>query len=222
MWAQLEGTAQKYSISKVAYEMKRGDVIYVRYEGKIICRGTVKGKYRFDHEHRIIDDNGEPWSHQVPVKWDTDFAEFHITDLGPVQYTVWELSPQQLQKVQRLAQAAISETRKQEAIEGDLLRKESYNRSRNRALIEAKKASSDYRCEVCGFGFREVYGPIGHQYIVAHHIDPLGGKKTPRRTTLDDIALLCANCHAMVHKGNPPPSLDRLRTLWNRYNIKKR
>ncbi|HJH28525.1 MAG TPA: hypothetical protein C5S51_02345 [Methanosarcinaceae archaeon] len=72
-------------------------------------------------------------------------------------------------------------------------------RSRNRALVEAKKTNSDYRCEVCGMMFKEVYGKSGNGYIIAHHKNPIDNIEKTATTTLDDIALVCANWHAIFH-----------------------
>jgi 5-methylcytosine-specific restriction protein A len=84
-------------------------------------------------------------------------------------------------------------------------------RSRNRQLIEKKKSSSDYHCEVCGMKFEEVYGSIGTEYIVAHHLDPIGKRESVSPTTLDGIALVCANCHAMLHQQSPPCTIQKMR-----------
>src|ERR1700739_3742163 len=69
-WRELAPT-QKASLGRVAYEMKGGDVIYVREGPKIIGRGVVKGKrgrraYQFDSRFQLVDPNGTPWAHQVP------------------------------------------------------------------------------------------------------------------------------------------------------------
>ncbi|MAV34231.1 MAG: hypothetical protein CMJ59_02125 [Planctomycetaceae bacterium] len=82
---------------------------------------------------------------------------------------------------------------------------------RNQSLIEAKKANSDFCCEVCGFNFRETYGKIGDRYIVAHHIEPIGRRPTATKTTLNDLALVCDNCHAMLHTKDPPLTVAELR-----------
>jgi len=101
----------------------------------------------------------------------------------------------------------------QEALEGKTYRAEVTFRRRNRSLIEAKKAASDGRCEVCGFSFEDYYGAIGRDCVVAHHINPIAHRSGPSRTSLDDIALLCPNCHAAVHTQDPPISLDDLRKM---------
>lgn len=55
-------------------------------------------------------------------------------------------------------------------------------------------------CEVCGFSFFEKYGELGQGFIEAHHLKPLNETKETR-TTKSDIALVCSNCHKMIHKG---------------------
>jgi len=80
-------------------------------------------------------------------------------------------------------------------------------------LIELKKWGPDYCCEVCGFNFAKVYGAKGKKFIVAHHIEPIGSRHLPSMTGLEDLALVCSNCHAMLHTDNPPISPSKLRRL---------
>lgn len=212
LWKQLE-PSQKASLRRVAYEMKAGDIIYVKQGTKIVSKGVVKGSYQFDSEFRLIDPNGNPWAHQVPVKWESEFPEVKIS-LGAEPLTVKKLSPNDVKKIEVAAGKASEYNRQSEATEGEIYKKEAIFRSRNRALILAKKINSDYCCEVCGFNFRETYGAIGQDYIVAHHLKPISSGVA--RTTIDDIALLCANCHAMAHMKNPPVPIVELRKLMKR------
>lgn len=46
------------------------------------------------------------------------------------------------------------------------------------------------------FLFSEYYNS---NYIVCHPINPIG-ESGLRKTTLEDLALVCANCHRMLHK----------------------
>lgn len=213
LWKQLE-PAQKASLRRVAYEMKAGDVIYVKQGPKIVSKGVVKGPYQFDSQFRLIDPNDVPWAHQVPVEWVTDFPETRIL-LGSEPLTVKELSPDRLKRLESVIDTATVASKQKEALEGETYRTEAIFRSRNQTLIQAKKANSDYRCEVCGFGFEETYGVIGREYVVAHHLKPIAAG--PSKTTLDDIALVCANCHAMIHTKNPPISIEDLRKLVARH-----
>lgn len=54
-------------------------------------------------------------------------------------------------------------------------------------------------CEVCAFSFYEKYGVLGQGFIEAHHLQPLNETKETR-TSRTDIALVCSNCHKMIHK----------------------
>ena len=123
-----------------------------------------------------------------------------------------ELSPESIRKLETAVERVNNFNRQREALEGEAYKAEAVFRSRNRALIQAKKANSNYNCEVCGFNFEETYGAIGREYIIAHHLKPISSGAT--KTTLDDIALLCANCHAMVHtKDSPIPIKDLQKSL---------
>jgi predicted HNH restriction endonuclease len=57
-------------------------------------------------------------------------------------------------------------------------------------------------CEVdgCGFDFERVYGRLGNDYAQVHHLEPLAAGDS-RKTELRDLAVVCANCHAMVHRN---------------------
>jgi len=210
LWGQLHPT-QKASLRRLAYEMRKGDVIYVKHGKKIVCKGVVKGRYRFDRENRIVEPKtGLPWPHQVPVSWDNSFPGVEML-FGAEEVTVHRLSDNQVKALEAAVQKSHKGKKRMEADEGRMILTEAAFRTRNAALIEAKKAASNYRCEVCGFRFSDRYGKIGHDYIIAHHLMPLASRKGISKTTLDDIALLCANCHAMVHTTRPPHSLEKLR-----------
>jgi hypothetical protein len=114
LWEQLEPT-QKASLRRVAYEMKRSDVIYVKQGPKIIDKGTVKGPakgnaYIFDSGFRLREPNGTPWAHQVPVDWSTDFPEIKML-LGGEQVTVKELSPDEVKRIEEAVRAVNGTTR---------------------------------------------------------------------------------------------------------------
>jgi 5-methylcytosine-specific restriction protein A len=59
-------------------------------------------------------------------------------------------------------------------------------------------------CEVpkCGFDFEKRYGALGRGYAQVHHLTPLNkAPKGGRKVLLSDLAIVCANCHAMIHAG---------------------
>lgn len=74
------------------------------------------------------------------------------------------------------------------------------------------KTLGKLECEVCHFDFVRTYGLLGLGYIEAHHRIPvhkLGGV-TP--TNEKDLALVCSNCHRMLHRSNPQFTVEELRS----------
>jgi putative restriction endonuclease len=91
-------------------------------------------------------------------------------------------------------------------------------RERNPKVIrEAKRRYKEKHgrlfCQVCGFDFVKVYGDIGEDYIEGHHTKPISEGDGENVTMIDDIALLCANCHKMVHRKRPWLTVDELQLL---------
>ena len=73
---------------------------------------------------------------------------------------------------------------------------------RNIKLTQKAKLIHGYKCQSCGFDFEKKYGEIGRNYIEAHHLFPLSMIKN-QKVKMDpktDFAVLCSNCHRMIHK----------------------
>jgi len=74
---------------------------------------------------------------------------------------------------------------------------------RNANLSKRVKELLGYTCQVCNTNFEQLYGVIGKHYIEAHHLRPLAslkGKKVAMNPE-KDFAVLCANCHRMIHRA---------------------
>lgn len=76
---------------------------------------------------------------------------------------------------------------------------------------KAAAAAGSLTCEVCGFDFEAMYGELGAGYIEVHHTKPVHTLQPASKTTLADLATLCANCHRMAHRTRSPLSMDDLR-----------
>lgn len=70
------------------------------------------------------------------------------------------------------------------------------------------------KCEACSFDFSLIYGERGEGFIEGHHTLPIH-QMGPRGRNVSptEIALVCANCHRMLHRMRPLPSIDELRQL---------
>lgn len=65
---------------------------------------------------------------------------------------------------------------------------------RDRALFESQGI-----CEACRIDFGRILGGAGRRVLQVHHRRQLASADTPRITRLSDLAVVCANCHALIH-----------------------
>jgi 5-methylcytosine-specific restriction endonuclease McrA len=108
-----------------------------------------------------------------------------------------------------------AETKAPSAQEGQLVTIQHSRRERSRLLRGARIEAAGERptCEACGFDFELVYGHRGRGFIECHHLIPISELDPAIPTRLDDLALLCANCHRMVHVRRPWLTIDELKLL---------
>ncbi|HEY0670248.1 MAG TPA: HNH endonuclease [Sphingobacteriaceae bacterium] len=71
-----------------------------------------------------------------------------------------------------------------------------------------------YKCSVCGFDFEEFYGHLGSGFIHIHHLIPISNiAEEYEINPINDLRPVCPNCHAMLHKSNPPLTISDLKKL---------
>lgn len=110
--------------------------------------------------------------------------------------------------------------------EGAQLRKERTFFARNPALRRDAIAKWGYTCSVCDLDFEATYGDIGKGYVEIHHLESIAikSKENPSAewsTSINDVRPLCANCHRMAHRRNPPVSIDELKSIMKARALKK-
>ena len=65
--------------------------------------------------------------------------------------------------------------------------------------------ANGYKCKICDFDFEKQYGKIGHEYIHVHHIEKISSYKDAYYLNPEtDLIPVCPNCHAMLHREDPP------------------
>jgi len=86
---------------------------------------------------------------------------------------------------------------------------------RNTSLSKKVKNKKGYICEACGMNFKEKYGELGEKFIEAHHLKPISDLGIGRfQVDLEnDFAVLCSNCHSMIHKLDDPSNLEKLKRI---------
>lgn len=83
------------------------------------------------------------------------------------------------------------------------------HRKREAALRQAKlkavasAANGQLACEVhnCGFVFQQKYGRLGEGFAEVHHKLPLSTLIGETKVKLKDLAVVCSNCHRMIHRA---------------------
>jgi 5-methylcytosine-specific restriction enzyme A len=120
----------------------------------------------------------------------------------------------------------VPEEDESEAVEGRVLFRAHRVRERNPALVKKKKAAVLRRghrllCEVCDLDFAEAYGPLGEGFIECHHTIPLA-LGVVRKTKIEDLALVCSNCHRVLHRAKEPISVGRLRMIVEHRRVGRR
>lgn len=69
-------------------------------------------------------------------------------------------------------------------------------------------------CAVCNLLFSDFYGEIGQDFIHVHHLVPLSSINDSYTVDpISDLRPVCPNCHAMLHKSNPPFTIDELKQM---------
>lgn len=71
---------------------------------------------------------------------------------------------------------------------------------RNIALRSQAFKTHGYNCAACGFNFEKYYGAWGRDFGEVHHLHPLSENSERDTNPERDLAVLCANCHRMIHR----------------------
>lgn len=83
---------------------------------------------------------------------------------------------------------------------------------RNAKARKACIAHHGLTCSVCGFNFEEVFGGLGKGFIHVHHTIPIGSiGEAYKVNPISDLVPVCPNCHAMIHRTEPPLAIEQLR-----------
>jgi len=162
---------------------------------------------------------------------DPSYPGSGLTRGGKLEEKIWNELAEDQDRLRNLAQAieenveyseaheTIREVDEEaEAPEGRVLFRVHRTRERNPSLVKKRKQaalreSGCLRCEVCGFDFQKVYGDLGQSFIECHHTVPVSQLKPGATTRLKDLALVCANCHRMLHRGGETLTVGELREI---------
>jgi predicted HNH restriction endonuclease len=133
--------------------------------------------------------------------------------------TVFPVTPDESVRIQELwggGSAVTTDSSETSAFEGDKKVASHRRRERSRFLVAKKmqlaRSQGPVRCEVCLLSEDGVYpSTLASRVFEVHHLQPLSESDSPVRTTLNDLAIVCANCHRAIHATKDVE--ENLRTL---------
>ena len=169
-------------------------------------------------EYRL--DESEGYIGRDELKKHPNLHKLHI--LSTPRWTNYSLSQKQAFELEKLW-AKKARARDEEAwlfVEGEAKYRLHLRRERNSELVRAAKARGlkadpSLPCRICGFSFVETYGELGQGFIEAHHIVPVADQEGVTEVKVDDLILVCSNCHRMLHRKRPWPSIETIKGLLN-------
>ena len=67
---------------------------------------------------------------------------------------------------------------------------------------------------VCGINFGKYYGEIAEGIIEVHHLRPASVAKQEHNVDpIKELRPICPNCHALVHRRNPPFTIEEVKQM---------
>ena len=90
------------------------------------------------------------------------------------------------------------------------LRKERSSALR-RARLAIARQKGELSCDVCNLSFAKLPRGVGEACCEVHHKIPVASLLPGALVRLNDLAVVCSNCHRMIHAKNPPHSPKQLR-----------
>jgi 5-methylcytosine-specific restriction protein A len=86
---------------------------------------------------------------------------------------------------------------------------------RNRNLSKRVKQLQGYTCTACNFNFESKYGEVGKEFIESHHVVPISSlnREKIQLDPIQDFIVLCSNCHQMIHRIKPMPTLEEFKKV---------
>jgi predicted HNH restriction endonuclease len=130
-------------------------------------------------------------------KWPT-YPKSYTTVPEDIEVQLWKMVASPMRKQPTKIDESVSD-------EGAARLAVHLTRERDPKLIERKKRSvlakkGKLTCEICSFNFEARYGELGANFCEVHHVKPLAHRSANEPTMLEELAIVCSNCHRMLHR----------------------
>ncbi len=139
-----------------------------------------------------------------PFVYEGKVRAVDVVDVSPVK-VIWELCPEGNNVVDFVSN-------EQFYMEGKAISVAGNRYERNPLARRTCLNHYGARCMACNIDLAEQYGELARGLIHVHHLVPIS--EIGEAYLLDpvkDLVPLCPNCHAVVHRRNPPLSVEEIR-----------
>ncbi len=190
-----------FSIADMAEAAKEKGEIFAEYAKQMMSQ---KAKMDF-----YINDS--PCNAVEPSTWPEKWTSYRLrVSRSPIcleyeQFDEEKITKEWATKVVGMFLSLLNVSASEEYHEGGVKQVIINKYERNPVNRELCLIANGYSCKVCGFNFQKTYGQLGTDYIEVHHIVPVSKMKEEYVINpAKDLIPLCANCHAMIHRKDPP------------------
>lgn len=171
---------------------------------------TLLGIAKFDHQSKHKLKHSSKLAEEVWAEYSNNRVALHKTAEGIIS-AILKINNNEIENESDLE---IFDT----APEGRVLTRIHSYRERKPENIEKKKSvvikrCGNLECEACGFVFEDKYGELGKYYAECHHVIPLSELKSEQKPRIDELAIVCANCHRMIHRKKPWLTIQQLKDI---------
>jgi 5-methylcytosine-specific restriction protein A len=188
-------------------------------------RGKKNAGYQQSREHIRLIEEGKYKLMTFPMKYSDDRKDEH--GVGPAKIESFEpiLSENTLIKIGNSWYASRYEDEVVEPLAEELASDQKFKEgSRVSVTINAYERNGKARaacikhygftCTVCEISLTKTYGRIADRFIHVHHVNPIGSKKEEYIIDpVKDLVTVCPNCHAMLHRVDPPLLVKDLKDI---------
>ena len=225
-----ENTSPPYTIQiKTPTHEQVIDIAKKCYENKESWMGQL-GEWPawYTHERKVIVNELVPSEDRTSVteKFSSELLPQTCLSIG--EFGVWSIKVSKTTDGFEVHESGLIEQNetgkilRNSLIEG---KEQTYERTRYERNPQARQeciAHNGCSCRVCDMGFGEFYGDIGEGFIHVHHIIPISQQEGEYEIDpINDLVPLCPNCHSMIHRSNPPLSIEQLKEAINKKREKK-
>ena len=172
---------------------------------KLLTKDTLKPQVNGSQRWNLTLKNGK--LHVTHFDGSVDVRKYHGV---PVIVEVADPSP-----LGQLPPLVLDDSAAPGILEGIARETTIISRSRSGKLRDSALKRSKGICEACGTDFSALFGGVGLHALQVHHKKQLALQDVPTITGPNDLAVVCANCHAIVH-ADPKRALpvELLRSQW--------